>query len=104
MFNVLIFIQVFCFIVNVKFEIIFVIIPLYIILYGINYFILLTEPKYNELAEKYKDEKHKKLKGWGVLLYLIGSLVVWLVCNLLLKNAYTNYDFDLNVVKHLIYI
>ena len=99
--NILIFIQLFCFVINVKFEIVFAI-PLYIIVYGINYFIIFTKKKYDDLAEKHKKESYKKLKGWGVFLYLLGSLIIWLLCNMLLKNAYSNYNFDLNVIKHLI--
>jgi hypothetical protein len=100
--NILSFIQILCFIINVKFEMIFVLIPLYIVIYGINYFFLLTDKKYEKLLEIYKYEKHKRIKGWGVFLYLIGSLVIWLACIFLLKNTYSNYNFDLNVIEHLI--
>ena len=34
----------------------------------------INRKKYEELVEKYKDEKHKKIKGWLVFLYCIGSI------------------------------
>ena len=39
--------------------------------------------KYEELAEKYKDEKNSKLKGWLVFFYAIGSVVLYIVSMLL---------------------
>jgi uncharacterized membrane-anchored protein len=35
--------------------------------------------KYVELEKQYKNEKHSKLKGWLVFLYVIGSLVLFFV-------------------------
>jgi len=102
-FNILMFIQIFCFIIDVKFEILYIMLPLYIIIYGMNYFVLLTEKKYEKLVEKYKEESYKKLKGWGVFLYLISSLVVWLVCAILLKNVYTNYDNFFNLFNRYLF-
>ena len=50
------------------------VIAIIIFLYVINTCLLLTEKKYKRLIEYYKDEKHKKLKGWGVFLYVVGSI------------------------------
>lgn len=47
-----------------------------IITFVINCF-LLTERKYKNLTEKHKDEKHKTIKGWGVFLYVIGSVFLY---------------------------
>jgi hypothetical protein len=73
------------FLFKLKCNILLVIIPLYIIIYGINYFATLTTNKYEKLVEKYKDEKHKTLKGWGILLYMVGSLALLIVSLLELK-------------------
>ena len=32
--------------------------------------------KFKELEERYKNERHKKLKGWLIFLYSIGTLVL----------------------------
>ena len=61
---------------------------------------LLTEKKYQELTEKYKNEKHKKLKGWGVFFYLVSSFVVWMICTAIFKdNILDNYHINLNFIK-----
>ena len=39
--------------------------------------------KYEELAEKYKDEKNSRFKGWLVFFYAIGSVVLYIVSMLL---------------------
>ncbi|MDR1198828.1 MAG: hypothetical protein LBK94_07440 [Prevotellaceae bacterium] len=39
----------------------------------------LTKKKYAELAEKYKDEKNSKIKGWLVFSYVVGSVVLFFV-------------------------
>ncbi|SKC56460.1 hypothetical protein SAMN06298215_1698 [Bacteroidales bacterium WCE2008] len=39
----------------------------------------LKEKKFKELREKYKNETHKKLKGWLVFLYIIGTLFLYIV-------------------------
>ena len=77
--NILIVIQLFLFLLEIKCKILFVAIPLYIIIYVMNYFVLLTTKKYENLLEKYKDETHKTLKAWGVVLYLVGSLALFIV-------------------------
>ena len=42
-------------------------------------FLFINKKKYKELEEKYKDEKHRKLKGWLIFLYLICSLVLYII-------------------------
>lgn len=32
--------------------------------------------KFKQLEERYKNERHKKLKGWLIFLYFIGTLVL----------------------------
>lgn len=39
----------------------------------------LNKKKYEELVEKYKDERNSKLKGWLVFLYIIGSVTLFFV-------------------------
>lgn len=51
--------------------------PIAIFISIINMF-LLTEKKYNRLVEHYKEEKNKKIKGWGVFLYVLGSLFIYI--------------------------
>ena len=34
---------------------------------------------YNQLDKKYKDEKHQSLKGWCIVLYMVGSVVSFIV-------------------------
>jgi hypothetical protein len=74
--NILLIIRILCFIFNLNLEynskISVGIISL--LIYSINSFFLLTKKKYEKLAEKYKNEKHRKIKGWGVFLYLVGSV------------------------------
>ena len=36
-----------------------------------------TRKKYEQLAEKYKDEKNSKLKGWLVVIYAVGTFVLY---------------------------
>lgn len=50
----------------------------------ISGFFLTRSDNYQELAEKYKDEKHSMLKEWLVFLSLIGSFAIWcMMCWLL---------------------
>lgn len=49
----------------------------------ISGFFLTKSDNYQELAEKYKDEKYSTLKGWLVFLSWIGSFAIWcMVCQL----------------------
>lgn len=34
---------------------------------------------FKQLEERYKDEPHKKLKGWAVALYAVGTLILYFV-------------------------
>jgi len=47
-----------------------------IVICVLNLFIM-TQKKYLELSERWKDEKHKKLKGWLVVGYIVLSLVLF---------------------------
>jgi hypothetical protein len=42
--------------------------------------------RYKMLEKKYKEEKHRKLKGWLVFLYVVGSLMVYVVSLLIAKT------------------
>lgn len=52
---------------------------------GINYFVVFTEKKYEELAKKYKYEIHKSLKGWGIISYFIVSIILIVVSGFVLE-------------------
>ncbi|MBR3389244.1 MAG: hypothetical protein IKG83_01855 [Prevotella sp.] len=99
-FNVMSLLTIFFYYFDIKFEFLFVLAPIYITLYVLNYSFLLTEKKYQELTEKYKNEKHKKLKGWGVFFYLVSSFVVWMICTAIFKDSILdNYHINLNFIK-----
>lgn len=38
---------------------------------------LYTEGKFKMLAQKYKNEKRKKAKGWGIVMYIISSILIF---------------------------
>jgi len=78
--NILAIIETYIIISNIKFDIKnfkYTWIPICITLYLANTFFFLTKNKYKELTIRYKDEKHKKLKGWGVFLYVLLSILMW---------------------------
>ena len=60
--------------------IIWVAIP-FIFLYMRTWFIPKTRKMdlFNQLEKRYKNEPHKKMKGWLVALYAVGSLVLYFV-------------------------
>ena len=99
--NLMTFIQIFCYFINIKFELLLLLLPIHAMNYWINYSFLLTDRKYKELEKKYKKEKFKKIKGFGVILYLISSLIIWIICLIYLKNTSTNYKFDFDIIKFL---
>jgi hypothetical protein len=80
-FNIWTFVKLLFFIFKIKFETLIIVSPLYLIIYGINYNILLTTKKYEKLRKMYKSENHKKLKGWGVSLCLVGSFLLIMIVN-----------------------
>jgi len=49
------------------------------ILLSVLSFFVLNKKKFAELAEKYKDEKNSKLKGWLVFTYIVGSVILFFV-------------------------
>lgn len=63
-----------------KETIIWVAIP-FIFLYMRTWFIPKTRKMdlFNQLEKRYKNEPHKKMKGWLVALYAVGSLVLYFV-------------------------
>ena len=79
--NIITVINLFCFIVKLKYDFhLIILLACYFIViittFVINGF-LLTEKKYKELIKRYKNEKHKKIKGWGVFLYVICSMFLF---------------------------
>ena len=75
--NILFLIGLFCYILGIRYSI--QIIYLIWILFSVLSFFVLNERKYEELAEKYKDEKNSQLKGWLVFAYVIGSVVLYFI-------------------------
>ena len=76
--NVIMFIMIYYIIIDEKFDFITVYIPLVIVLFIINNF-LLTRKKYEALKIHYRYEENKKLKGWGVFAYVILSLLFFVI-------------------------
>ena len=58
-----------------KFDFITIYISICITLALVNALFLLTRKKYEALKIRYKDEENKKIKGWGVILYIVLSLL-----------------------------
>ena len=52
--------------------------PLILVDFWITFFVPKERKmkKFKELEERYKNERHKKLKGWLIFLYFIGTLVL----------------------------
>ena len=46
---------------------------------GIISLFFIKKEKYKELEQRYKNEKHRKLKGWLMFLFFVGSLVLFFV-------------------------
>ena len=98
--NVITLICPLCYCLNIKVEFLFIFFPIHIIHCWLNYSFLLTEKKYQELTEKYKNEKHKKLKGWGVFFYLLSSFAISIICLGVFEDSILdNYHIDLNFIK-----
>ena len=45
-----------------------------------------TEERYKRLVKKYKNEKNKKIKGWGVVLYVIISMSTFFILIMLFRG------------------
>jgi ABC-type multidrug transport system fused ATPase/permease subunit len=75
--NVLTLIGLFCLLLKIKYSIEVVCATWFV--FCILSFFILNEKKYEELAEKYKNEKNSKLKGWLVFLYIISSVILYFV-------------------------
>jgi hypothetical protein len=80
--NIITIVTLFCFIFDIKYDFKTIWTCLVIIVYLINDRFLLTYKKYEKLSEIYKDEKHKKLKGWGVFSYIIVSILLFIAVNI----------------------
>lgn len=50
-----------------------------------------TEERYKRLEKKYKNEKNKKIKGWGVVLYVIISISTAFILGMLLWGKASIY-------------
>ena len=59
---------------------ILILIPI-ILLYVCTFFIPIQrkKQKFEQLEKRYKNEKHKRLKGWLVTIYAIGTLVLYIL-------------------------
>ena len=77
--NVLSLIQIVCRILKIVFksEVIGAVILSFVFL-G---FLIPWEKKYKELEEKYKNEDKRKWKGWLVVLYIVFSLILYIVAS-----------------------
>ena len=75
--NILTLIGLFCNILKIRYsiEVIYVV----CILFSVLSFFILNEKKYKELEEKYKNEKNTKIKGWLVITYIIGSIILYFI-------------------------
>ena len=65
---------------TIKYCILYVLIPLAIICF----FIWPNDELYMQLDQKYKNEKHRKLKGWLILVYIILSILLPILTMILL--------------------
>ncbi|MDR1347226.1 MAG: hypothetical protein LBJ63_02180 [Prevotellaceae bacterium] len=74
--NIMTIITLYYIINNTKYDFKSVWITTFIVVCCIN-ILLLTRKKYEKLQIYYKDEKHKTIKGWGVFLYVILSLLLF---------------------------
>jgi len=77
--NIIMFIMIFYIITDDEFDFITVYISICIPLVLVNALFLLTRKKYEALKIRYKDEKNKKLKGWGVGLYILLSFLLVMI-------------------------
>ena len=75
--NILTLTGLFCNILKIRYsiEVIYVV----CILFSVLSFFILNEKKYKELEEKYKNEKNNKIKGWLVIAYIIGSIILYFI-------------------------
>jgi len=75
--NILTIITIYYIIIDTKFDFIAIVPPIFITISLVNFLFFLTKKKYGELKEYYKDEENRKLKGWGVALYIFLSFLIW---------------------------
>jgi hypothetical protein len=77
LFNILTIINIYQIFTNAIFDKAILVWGIAIPIYFVNYFIFFTKQKYKWMVEYYKNEKHRKLKGWGVFLYVSVSILVF---------------------------
>ena len=77
--NIIMFIMIFHIIIDEEFDFSTVYISICIPLVLVNALFLLTRKKYEALKIRYKDENNKKLKGWGVGLYILLSFLLVMI-------------------------
>ena len=71
--------ELLCSILNIRFKVeATVVVWLLFVLFG---FLIPWEKKYKELEEKYKNEDKRKWKGWLVVLYIVFSLILYIVAS-----------------------
>jgi hypothetical protein len=75
--NIMTIINLYFIINHTKYNFSLVFIPILLIVYTSNFFIFFTDKKYKYYLEYCKYEKHRKIKGWGVLLYVFLSFILW---------------------------
>ncbi|HOF16994.1 MAG TPA: hypothetical protein PLF32_08855 [Bacteroidales bacterium] len=75
--NILTLIGLFCFILKIRYSI-EVVFGIWILLFILSFFVL-NKKKYEELEEKYKNEKNSKIKDWLVFSYIVGSVILYFV-------------------------
>jgi len=76
-FNVLSIIIIYYLIIDTKFNFKLVCIPIYLTIYFLNIYCFLPIKKYKEMGKLEKNEKYRKLKGWGVILYILLSFAIF---------------------------
>jgi len=75
--NVLTFITLYHIIKGIEYDFVIVGISIYVTIYFLNIFVFLPIRKYKEMGKWKKDEKYRTLKGWGVFLYILLSMLVF---------------------------
>ena len=75
--NVLTFITLYHIIKGIEYDFVIVGISIYVTIYFLNIFLFLPIKKYKEMGKWEKNEKYRTLKGWGVFLYILLSMLVF---------------------------
>jgi hypothetical protein len=75
--NIMTIINLYFIINQTKYNFPLVFIPILIVVYVSNFLIFFTDRKYKYYLEYYKNENHRKIKGWGVFFYILVSFILW---------------------------